>query len=168
MLELTELSADANQIQELEGLQYARNLRTVDLRDNRIESIYALWVSISWPCWTCGAIPSRMRRDAARRPRCERSIPAPRFARSVKPHAGQRLCGGLSGPGQIVSGMATMVFPGRRAVRGVRSGRVGGWWIWKTCWCWRNIGWEPRTVGQPALARILRAAKRICRSFSSL
>jgi hypothetical protein len=42
MLELTELSADANQIRQLEGLEYARNLRIADLRDNLIESIDAL------------------------------------------------------------------------------------------------------------------------------
>jgi hypothetical protein len=42
MLGLTELSASASQIRELEGLEYARNLRTADLRDNLIESIDAL------------------------------------------------------------------------------------------------------------------------------
>jgi hypothetical protein len=42
MLGLTELSAGASQIRELEGLEYARNLRTADLRDNQIDSLYAL------------------------------------------------------------------------------------------------------------------------------
>ncbi len=42
MLGLTELSANASQIRELEGLEYARNLRTADLRDNQIESIDAV------------------------------------------------------------------------------------------------------------------------------
>jgi hypothetical protein len=42
MLGLTTLSADANGIRELEGLQFAHNLQTAELRDNQIESLYAL------------------------------------------------------------------------------------------------------------------------------
>ncbi|NLH15178.1 MAG: hypothetical protein GX455_01230 [Phycisphaerae bacterium] len=42
MLELTELSADDRMIRDLEGLQFAHNLHTADLRNNQIESIRAL------------------------------------------------------------------------------------------------------------------------------
>lgn len=42
MLELTELSANDRMIRDLEGLQFARNLCTADLRNNQIQSIHAL------------------------------------------------------------------------------------------------------------------------------
>ncbi len=42
MLELADLSAEDGMIRELEGLQFARNLHTADLRNNRIESLQVL------------------------------------------------------------------------------------------------------------------------------